>query len=387
MVRPARLLMAVLLVCAAPARAQVCTAAGAAPSLERQLRQLSLDLLGRPPTLDEYRDTQRKGAITEEDLRALMEREDFYARMKGYHRALLRANVNSSVFLNGDTLLTASTDGNRPLELRGNPGSPLRGKNGAGCAHAIEQDQCQTMHEDVHLETGVRRCRDELGVPLPVAVDYSTDQYTCTALAAASCADAMTQGLVPAKHFYYCDLRPQAAGALTPYYCLPSLTNSVTAALTTEELDSAGRVIAFSNPMPLPGQTARLERCTTELKLRDGVRGRYLPQAGCVQKEGTVTVATAPFWDASSAAVTLCAIEAQERDLNPWTQESCETTRFLSDRSCGCGVRARRCEPASRVVHTARVAAINEEPLQIADSVLRRGEDYFNTAHHAAGPS
>jgi hypothetical protein len=74
----------------------------------------------------------------------------------------------------------------------------------------------------------------------------------------------------------------------------------------------------------------------------------------------------------------MCAIEAQDRAVNPWTMESCETSRFLNDRSCGCGVSARRCELSTGEVHAARIAAINEEPLRIADSVLRRDEDYFS---------
>jgi hypothetical protein len=72
----------------------------------------------------------------------------------------------------------------------------------------------------------------------------------------------------------------------------------------------------------------------------------------------------------------MCAIEAQTRASNPWTFESCETGRFMGDRSCGCGVGSRRCDNAQ--VHTERLAAINEEPLLIADSVVRRDEDYFS---------
>jgi hypothetical protein len=74
----------------------------------------------------------------------------------------------------------------------------------------------------------------------------------------------------------------------------------------------------------------------------------------------------------------MCAIEAQTRDTNPWTMESCTTARFTGDRACGCGPRSNRCESANTALHTARINAFNEEPLLIADSVVRRNEDYFS---------
>ncbi len=365
------------LLLAASAQAQVCTQSPSDLSLSRQLRQAYLDLLGRPPNLSEYAFTLKKGAITDDDLKELMRREEYYERMKGYHRALLRANISSSIYTQGDNRLNPTTDGAKPLEIRGNPSAPLRGQNGVGCNHAIDQDQCATQHEDPNLEGSRTTCRDQLGVPLPVSVDYNATQYTCTALAATTCADAMTQGLVPARHYYYCDMR-QTGGVAAPYYCLPSQTNPITAVLTTEELDANGRVVAFTNPSAPAGQLARLERCTTNLTLSGGVKGRYVTQPGCIQREGYTTV-PAPFFDTSGAAtVTMCAIEAQTRDVNPWTMESCETGRFTGDRSCGCGVGSRRCEPGSGALHTARIDAVNTEPLLIADSVLRREEDYFS---------
>src|ERR1700759_2271837 len=87
-----------------PARAQLECAESPVP-IERQLRQLYLDLLGRPPSIDEYRAQHERGAISESDVDELMSREEFYARMKTYHRALLRANVSASVPNNGDTRL------------------------------------------------------------------------------------------------------------------------------------------------------------------------------------------------------------------------------------------------------------------------------------------
>ena len=99
-------LAALVLMQAAPASAEeaVCPAVAKVP-LERHLRQLSLDLLGRPPTIDEYRAYQAKGSITAEDIQQMMGSDAFYDRMKGYHRALLRSNISASVFDNGDTRL------------------------------------------------------------------------------------------------------------------------------------------------------------------------------------------------------------------------------------------------------------------------------------------
>ncbi len=375
---------AVALVCAgsAWADAPTCSTTPSQVSLERRLRQVYLDLLGRPPTLEEYRFMQSKGDILEEDLRELMGREEFFGRLKGYHRALLRSNISASIFANSDTRLQATTDGQRPLEIRGNPSRALRGRNNEGCNHFIAQDSCNATREDAHAEPATKSCRDSLGVPLPVSFDYSLDNYACSRLDASDatitdCAVAVTRGSIPDKHLYFCDMRRVTGGTLSPHLCLPNPANTITAALTEEVLDGDSRVIAFRNPTPVTGQLGRLDRCGLDLLLNGGVRGRYQTQPGCVQREGVVTV-PAPSWLAGAASVSMCAIEAQDRAVNPWTMETCETTRFLSDRSCGCGVGSRRCESGTGAMHSARIAAINEEPLVLIDSVLRRDEGYFN---------
>lgn len=376
----------VVLLCASAAGAQglTCETSRSQVSLERRLRQVYLDLLGRPPTLDEYRFIQAKGDILEDDLRELMGRDEFFGRLKQYHRALLRSNISASVLVNGDSRLQPSTDGLKPLEIRGNPSRPLRGRNGASCDHFIQQDNCNAFREDPHSEPATKTCRDAMGVPLPVSYDYSTDNYTCTALGTtaaplADCQAAVTAGALPDKHLFFCDMRRTGtAGTLAPYLCLPQQGNPVTAALTEELLDGDGRVIAFRNPAQPAGQLNRLDRCTLNLVLTGGVRGRYATQTGCVQKEGVVTTAAAPYWDGAATTVAMCAIEEQARAANPWTMETCETSRFTGDRSCGCGVKSRRCEPGTGAVHNARVAAMNEEPLQLIETVLRRDENYFN---------
>ncbi|MET0387062.1 MAG: DUF1585 domain-containing protein [Polyangiales bacterium] len=351
--------------------------------IERQLRQLYLDLLGRPPEIAEYRAQLARGPIQEADIDELLSREEFYARMKTYHRALLRANVSASVPNNGDTRLQLAADGEKPLETRGNFSSALRGRNGQGCDHFIAQDDCRnaSLQQDPHAEgpASAKVCRDEQGIPLPVSFDYDTNLYTCTALeGASSCSAAVSQGLMPDKHLYFCDMRRNPMGELAPALCLPDASKPATAALTAEVNDDAGRVVAFKTPEPptAANALAQLDRCSLTMALKDGLRGTFVAQRGCIQREGWV-MADAPFWDAANGGqVATCAIEAQSRSHNPTTLGSCEGANFLADRSCGCGEHFRRCEPGDATVFEARVAAINEEPLLIADSVLRRDEDY-----------
>ncbi|MBK7859183.1 MAG: DUF1585 domain-containing protein [Archangiaceae bacterium] len=387
--RSAGLLSALLLGVSSSALAQEqCVDGMSQVPLERHLRQLYLDLLARPPNMDEYRFIQAKGIITEADVDELMSRDEFFARVKGYHRSLLRTNVSASVYDNGDTRVNSTTDGFKPLESRGNPSASTRGRNGLGCDHFIQQDSCNAATQDPHLEGTSKLCRDTNGVPMPVSVDYDTGIFACTPLAAADCAAAAGAGLlagtgggVTDKLLYFCDNRRQTNGTLAPFLCLPDPAKPTTMNMTAETLDGAGRVVSFANATVVPGAAYnQLDRCDLSLGLRNGVKGSYVTRRGCWVREG-VAQAPAPFWDKSGVStVTVCAIEAQDRAVNPVTMESCETGRFMSDRSCGCGAGFRRCEFAEGTtnVQSARVNAVNEEPLQITDSVVRREEDYFN---------
>ena len=295
-----------------------CTQSRSTVSLERRLRQLYLDLLGRPPTMEEYRFTQMKGGILEEDINELMQREAYYSRLKGYHRALLRSNISASINNNGDSRLQVSTDFLKPLELRGNPSRPLRGRNGTGCDHFIRQDDCNAVSEDPHLEPAVKTCRDERNVPLPVSVNYNPDNYACAritipAAAGVGCYGAVDGGTianpdggarlaVQDKELYYCDgRREETDGGLRYYLCKPNST-LVNQGLTEEVLDNDGRIVAYRNPTATAGQTARMDRCSLNLVETNGVRGRYAFQNGCIQREGVVTT-TAPHWDLANTAL------------------------------------------------------------------------------------
>jgi hypothetical protein len=341
--------------------------------VQRRLRQLYLDLLGRPPTLEEYRFIEAKGAVLDDDIQALLQKEEFYGKVKTYHRALLRANISANIYTEGESRLSTSTDGLQPGEFRSFVTAGLRGVQGVGCDHFVRQDDCNATRQDPQLEPATKTCRDAMGVPLPVSVDYDTNKYTCTPLTGAtSCADAVTKALLPAKNIYFCDMRRTTTG-LVPHACHPDTGKPQTAALTQEVLDGDGNVIAYANPTA--GASPRLDHCTLNLGLSGGVHGRYVPQNGCIQREGVVTV-TQAYWSGGQP-VNVCAIEAQANATNPWTMETCETSRFWGDRTCGCGVGLRRCETGT-AIHQARIDGLSEEPLRIVDSVVRREEDYFN---------
>jgi hypothetical protein len=385
-------LAATVLLAAAPALADapVCAPVTKVP-LERHLRQLSLDLLGRPPTYEEYQAARAKGEVTVEDVRALMQKEEFYSRIRAYHRALLWSNLSASVNNNGNSRMSGAGSATDALSLRGNSSRPLRGANNQGCDSYIAQDVCdarQDPHADPALPAAADCAKeryDARGVPLPVSWDYDTNFYRCDRLdlisstptptydsTINSCAEAKNRGRLDDKLMYFCDMR-RVSGALVPHLCTPDPTKVSAAGYTQEVLDGT-RVVAFTSAT----STAKLERCTLKLGLRNGnLQGTYEPQRGCLQREGYVT-RPAPFWSTTGADVRVCAIEAQERTANPWTLEPCTTARFNGDRSCGCGEGMRRCEAPDGVTHNARVAAFNAEPELIADSVVRRDEPYFN---------
>ncbi|GEN05460.1 Protein of unknown function [Myxococcus fulvus] len=367
---------------------------------ERHLRQLTLDLLGRPPTWDEYKAVQAKGAVTQEDIQKMMDSEGFYTRIRNFHRALIRSNISGSVNNNGNSRLGGNGT-TTAFGFANNPSTALRGVNGQSCNSDIEQSACLTQTQDPHaapLTAATRTsCNDAMGVPMPVSFDYDTNFYRCTDLAAATTnavTDCSQLTAAPssnawAKYRYFCDNRGSGTG-IKPFLCLPDPAKNTTSALTVETKDASGYVISFDHPNPdsKPSLTT-LKRCTLDLNINNNIKGAYAPVRGCIQREGFVN-RPAGYWapEGAPATVKVCAIEAQERVENPWTRESCEAARFANDRSCGCGVGMRRCEvPAIgattdplyvRNVYDLRVAAFNDEPLRIADSVIRNDEPYYN---------
>jgi len=234
----------------AQSQTATCSTAKTVP-VTRQLRQLYLDLLNRPPTIAEYQAAQARGSITTDDIRALMATDEFYNRMRLYHRSLFKSNVVASVYDNGDTRLTGTLatgnpgDPGNPMALRGNTAATLRGGRNLACNQNIQQSQCNAVREDTQGEPATKQCYDANGVPLPVSYDYDTANYVCTQLAATDCAAAVTAGLLPDKYLYYCDMRRDTTNVLHPFRCNVDNTKPGQETLVTEELDANGRVTAY----------------------------------------------------------------------------------------------------------------------------------------------
>lgn len=370
---------ALLLALPAAAEEAVCAPVAKVP-LERHLRQLSLDLLGRPPTMEEYKTFQAKGSVTAEDVRKMMGDESFYGRMREFHRALLRSNINSSVQANGDFRVSGT-----PLSFAGNNSNSLRGGQSQRCDGEIEQDNCKAKPQDAHQDNSTApNCRDPQGVPLPVSYDYDPNYYQCRLLDVASTApelkfadcNALKADATYGKYVNFCDNRfLSSANKSVGYLCLPDPNKNTTNVLVPSP--ATGVITAWVHPTPETNPSLkRLDRCGFTMAQRSGINGTWVPQQGCVQREGYVNTAVQPYWSTTTDTVKVCAVEAQNRATNPYTGESCETARFNGDRTCGCGDKMRRCEIAE--VHTARVTSFNEEPLFITDAVVRNDEPYFN---------
>ncbi|WP_233601269.1 MULTISPECIES: DUF1585 domain-containing protein [Corallococcus] len=327
--------------------------------------------------MEEYKAFQAKGSVTADDVRAMMKDESFYARMRNYHRALLRSNINSSVQGNGDYRVSGT-----PLSFAGNNSNSIRGGQSQRCDGEIEQDSCTAKLQDAHQDSSKPlACRDPFGVPLPVSYDYDTNFYQCRQLDVASTVpelkfadcNALKADATYGKYVNFCDNRYLASASKSVgYLCLPDPNKNTTNVLVPEP--ATGVITAWVQP-PGGNGTLKLNRCkfdssdtVGEWKVKSG--------SGCVFREGYVTTTVQPYWSTTTETVKVCAIEAQNRTTNPYSGLSCETSRFNSDRSCGCGDKMRRCEITD--VHTARVAAFNEEPLYITDSVVRNDEPYFN---------
>jgi hypothetical protein len=73
---------------AAASSAAACPACTADPT--RYLRQLSLDLRGRPPSFEELEDVDKRGEVTPQMIDAMLRSDEFIEQVEGYLKPELR---------------------------------------------------------------------------------------------------------------------------------------------------------------------------------------------------------------------------------------------------------------------------------------------------------
>lgn len=142
-----------------PSAAQECAPQdeGDFVSNHRLLRQLALDLLGRIPTMEEWRRLEAGASIDEEFLPEFLESEEYYGVVREQHRALLWGslgnidNVSAGGWIIGP--LAASAGG---MWRAGNLRRTFRGVNTFDCL-----DQLQTEF-------------DAMGRPVPIQVSHES---------------------------------------------------------------------------------------------------------------------------------------------------------------------------------------------------------------------
>jgi hypothetical protein len=367
-----------------------CPACEADPT--RYLRQLSLDLRGRPPSLGELDQVQRDGVVRVDLIDAMLKSDEFLAQARAWHRALLwptlegfRIHATSlvasdtnaktgrregNVFSPDPALLETTPSNAPPVAAPGSTAPPhqhavvsladngiergLRGMTGiVGCDGNIEYPPAKARSpQPSYIAIGSDKKKrsypyyDRDGVPLPVHDALHCPNY---------CSNKTdTERAAPgykAERALYSPMSAQGADA------------------QPHELDPPGMHCPETHPYRV------INACTNAILPQDGenqVRER---------REGYRMMKH--YWSGATPVRT-CAYEAQERTVSAYTGASC-ASQVLRDSSCGCGPEGAYCMPAvanngglaSRAEFRVR-SALNDEPLRIVSSVIERDEDYFD---------
>ena len=385
---------------AAPS-SSTCAACTADPT--RYLRQLSLDLRGRPPAFEELERVERLGEVPAPMIDAMLRSDDFLAQVENWHRALLWPNIDG-FRIHAAPLVASDFDdksGRRvggtfspdpaliddgpaprgvPKAKRKRPhGFVLFGDNNVdrllrgtdrsiGCDATLEypppasppgaQPKYKVTGTDKKLRTYAYY--DDDGVPLPYHDAAHCPNY-CTSK---SDAERKDKTYKPKRE----DFVPMNAANAAARPADKGPPAGAVKSDDVHELDPVNmhcpathpyRVVNVCSNAILPNDPEMFTR-----ERREGFR---------VMKH---------YWSGGTDVKT-CAYEAQERTASVRTGQSC-AGQTMRDPSCGCGPSGTYCMPAvasntgiaSRAEHLVR-SALNEEPLRIVASVVAHDEDYF----------
>ncbi len=395
-----------------------CAAADAEPT--RLLRQLSLDLRGRAPTIAELEAVQRAGSVTPEMIDAMLRSDDFVAESSHWHADLLWPNLDGFLISMGGMRLTRGgtnpevnldlleqrteeatcpTSGNGALTAavcctpsnpthpgcciprngHYNPDDPacVAKSRALGAAYTIGQG---LGDRSLRGGSGATGCDDALEYPPPrVAVGDSTWLHD---------ADGRPYYLSPRSRTrrYYYDRDdvplPYDDWAHCPNFCRANVGTGVggsflAADYRPKERVEAGRTITGDHPLAAcpTGYTEIVNTCD------NATTGNNPETATRIRREGFRLLR--PYWS-EGKWVKVCAYEAQERSNSVYNNAVCNPAARI-DASCGCGPNGVYCTPSQGRLSTLPTRAerrireaLNEEPLRIVASVIARDEDYYN---------
>lgn len=404
---------------AAQAGGSQCAPANADPT--RLYRQLSLDLRGTAPTLEELEAVQREGAVTPAMVDAMLRGDDFVQEAARWHADLLWPNLDGFQIRVGGLRMTRG--GTNPevnmdlLDTRSDePTCPASGNA------ALTAVSCCTPSNPAHPACCMAR-NPAYNPSDPACVEkarrlgavYTTgqgigDRNLRGGSGSTGCDDALEYPppRVPAadttwlhdnegrpfyisprsrqrRYYYDRDDVPLPYDDWThcPSYCRAAAGTGrdgafVTADFTAKVRVEAGRTVTGDHPLAACPPTHPVEVVNP---CDNAVSGNIPDVSLRVRREGFRM--TRPYWSGGRWVKT-CAYEAQERTNSAYTGAMC-TPAARVDSSCGCGPQGLYCAPSqgyqsvlpTRAERKVR-EALNEEPLRIVASVIAGDEDYYN---------
>ncbi|HVV83620.1 MAG TPA: hypothetical protein VHE35_11155 [Kofleriaceae bacterium] len=217
----------------------------------RLLRQISLDLYGRPPTIDEYEAVRGLADVDDAKLTSMLSTDEYYDGVREYHRALLWGGLAPDFEVVAGQRRLRRVAGGQPgaaddLWRQPNLRTLYRGRSNLDCLDQ-EQTEFDAAGRPVPLATFTdpscrnSTCVQEGYVRVRPFWDPSTDYKVC-----AFDAQALTTGLLPNVH---CGKLGGVNAAGNPVndagcgcgpnlaYCLPEPTNAADVAIRQALVD------------------------------------------------------------------------------------------------------------------------------------------------------
>lgn len=400
--------------------------AGARATPTRFLRQLSLDLRGEPPSLDEYRQVDAAGEVSAALIDGMLHDTRFLRRVKRWHADMLWPSLAGFEIDVGARLVVVPPTGGllnadninpeRLLEVMDRrsdeavcpPPERIEHLTAAACCTSANPDHpacCRVRNErydpddpacvaksaalpavfnygvsvgDRNLRGGDSYVGCDSNIPYPPPRVASGDRRWPHE------ADGRPYYTSPrdGSRRYYYDTRevplPYHSFETCPNYCRAPRASGPNGQWARGDYVSktrivGGRTISGDGPgfaCP-PGYTELENRCDNTVEIRFTSRVE-------LRREGWVL--TRPYWS-DGRWVKTCAYESQTRAESVTLRAPCRL-RTVYDASCGCGPEGAWCAPftgeALRPSRTLSqiVRSLNEEPLELIASVVARDEDY-----------